>query len=458
MNILNNWFKLFVFFCLNIVLILSLQFFISWYDYYYYIVNLMVNNIGVLNIMYLLSLDNIAIVFLLLTAFLLIVCLVLNWYIIYKELLLNILILLIFVILINIFLVNDLFIFFFFFESIVVPMFLLIGIWGSRTRKIRAAYLLLLYTLFGSIFSLFAFLFLYQCIGSTNFIFLAGIDLNNINASLLFIFCFIGFSVKIPIVPLHLWLPEAHVEAPTMGSILLAGILLKLSFYAFLRLLFLCSNGWYLILVYTILFIGFLVPCFSAFVQLDIKKIIAFSSVSHMNFGMFGLFSKNFIGFLGCFYLMIGHALVASILFFFIGILYDRYKTRILLYYGGLFLVMPLWSFFFFLAILANFGLPGTINFVGEFMVLLSIFKLTIIIPLFLFLGLLLTLGYSLFLYNRIAHGFLKNEFIRFYSDITRKEFFILISLIIMIYLWGLKPQILINFLFTVSYYLFCLI
>lgn len=408
--------------------------------------------------MYLLSLDNISIIFLLLSAFLLIICLVLNWYVIYKELLLNILVILTFIILINIFLVNDLFIFFFFFESIVIPMFLLIGIWGSRTRRIRASYLLLLYTLIGSIFSIFAFLFLYQCLGSTNFIYLTGINMKNINVNLLFIFCFIGFAVKIPIVPLHLWLPEAHVEAPTMGSILLAGILLKLSFYAFMRLLFLCLNGWYLIIVYTILFIGFLVPCFSAFVQLDIKKIIAFSSVSHMNFGMFGLFSKNFIGFMGCFYLMIGHAIVASILFFFIGILYDRYKTRILLYYGGLFLVMPLWSFFFFLAILANFGLPGTINFVGEFMVLLSIFKINFIITFFLFIGLLLTLGYSLFLYNRIANGFLKNEFIRYFSDITRKEFFILISLIIMIYLWGIKPQMLINFLFTVSYYLFCLI
>lgn len=458
MYFLNNWLKLVNFFFINIALISCFQFFISWYDYYYYFINLVLNNIGILNITYLLSLDNISIIFLLLTAFLLIVCLVLNWYIIYKEILLNILIFLIFIILINIFLVNDLFIFFFFFESIVIPMFLLIGIWGSRTRRIRAAYLLLLYTLFGSIFSLFAFLFLYQCIGSTNFIFLTGLNIKNINVSLLFIFCFIGFSVKIPIVPLHLWLPEAHVEAPTMGSILLAGILLKLSFYAFMRLLFLCSNGWYLILVYTILFIGFLLPCLSAFVQLDIKKIIAFSSVSHMNFGMFGLFSKNLIGFIGCFYLMIGHAIVASILFFFIGILYDRYKTRILLYYGGLFLVMPLWSLFFFLAILANFGLPGTINFVGEFMVLLSIFKINFIITFFLFFGLLLTLGYSLFLYNRIAHGFLKNKFIRYFSDISRKEFLIIISLIIMIYLWGIKPQMLIKFLYTVSYYLFCLI
>lgn len=456
MYLLNNWFKLCIFFCLNIVLILSLNFLISWYDYYYYIINFFLNNIGVLNIIYLLSLDNISIIFLILTAFLLIVCLVLNWFLIYKEILFIVLILLTGIILLNIFLVNDLFVFFFFFESIVIPMFLFIGIWGSRSRRFKAAILLLLYTLFGSIFILFALLILYQCHGSTNYIFLTGINIKNVD--LLFIFCFIGFAIKIPIVPLHLWLPEAHVEAPTMGSILLAGILLKLSFYAFMRLLFLCSNGWYLIIVYTILFIGFLFPCLSAFVQLDIKKIIAFSSISHMNFAMFGLFSKNFIGLIGCFFLMIGHAIVASILFFFIGILYDRYKTRNLIYYGGLFLVMPLWSFFFFLAILANFGLPGTINFVGEFLVLLSIFKINFIITFFLFLGLLLTLGYSLFLYNRLAHGFLKKEFIRYFSDITRREFYILFSLIIFIYLLGIKPQLLISYLFTVSYYLFCLI
>ncbi len=173
-----------------------------------------------------------------------------------------------------------------------------------------------------------------------------------------------------------------------------------------------------------------------------------------MNFGMFGLFSQDFIGFIGCFYLMIGHALVASILFFFIGLLYERYKTRIIFYYGGIFLIMPLWSFFFFLAILANFSLPGTINFVGEFLVLLSILKLNFLILFFLFVGLVATLGYSLFLYNRLAHGVLKTQFISYYADITRKDFFGAIITIFFIYLLGIKPQLLVRFLTTASYFL----
>lgn len=457
MYYINNWLKMCLNFCILVVLILSIDFFISWYDYYYLIGNLLLNNVGVFNIMYLLSIDNISVVFLIITALLLFISMVINWYNIYKENLLNGVILIILLILLNVFLVNDLMYFFMFFEALVIPMFILIGIWGSRTRRMKAAYLLLMYTLLGSLFTLLGFLYISQCFGSTNFIFLTGLQLNVMNQNLLFLLCFIGFSVKIPIVPLHLWLPEAHVEAPTMGSILLAGILLKLSFYAFMRLLFLFLDGWFLLMVYTIFFIGFLVPSLAAFVQLDIKKIIAYSSVSHMNFGLFGLFSKTFIGFMGCFYLMIGHAIVASALFFLVGILYDRYKTRILLYYGGLFLIMPLWTFFFFLAILANFGLPGTINFVGEFMVLISIFKINFLILIFLFIGLVATLGYSLFLYNRLAHGFLKNKFIRYFSDITRKDFYGAFILIFLTYLFGIRPQLLIQYIITVSYYLWIL-
>lgn len=455
---LTNIYKNILNFFFIIILILSLQFFFSWLDYYYFFVNLVLNNVSILNIMYMLSLDTISISFLIITIFLLIISLVLNWYILYKESFFYIILTLTSFILINMFLVNDLFMFFFFFEALVIPMFILIGIWGSRTRRIRAAYLLLMYTLFGSIFTLFAFLIIYHCVGSTNFIFLNGINLFFLNQNILFLCCFIGFSIKIPIVPLHLWLPEAHVEASTMGSILLAGVLLKVSYYAFLRLLFLFIDGWFLLLVYIILFMGFIVPSLSALIQLDIKKIIAYSSVSHMNFAMFGLFAKNFIGFIGCYYLMIGHAFVASVLFLLVGLLYDRYKTRILFYYGGIFVIMPLWVVFFFLAMLANFGLPGTINFVGEFMILLAIFKINFLITIFLFFGLVITLAYSLYLYNRVAHGFIKTIFIRYYSDLTRKDLFLLILFILLIYWGGIQPQIFITYLFTVSYYLFCLL
>ena len=177
-----------------------------------------------------------------------------------------------------------------------------------------------------------------------------------------------------------------------------------------------------------------------------------------MNFGLFGFFSKTLMGLLGSFFLMIAHAIVASALFLFIGILYERYKTRILFYYSGLFFIMPLWTVGFFISILANFGLPCTINFVGEFIVLLSIYKINFLILIFLFIGLLLTLGYSLFLYNRIAHGPVKNVFIRYYSDLSRREFLLVINFIIFTLFFGLFPSLIIKYLFTVNYFLFCLV
>lgn len=455
---LQNFYKLFFYFCLNISLILFFHFFISWVDYYFFFSNVLLNFIDGLNIIYLLSLDNISLIFLLLTSFLLIICVLLNWFLIYKEFLFYVVLVLAWIILLNIFMVNDLLLFFFFFESIVIPMFLLIGLWGGRKRRIKAAYMLLMYTLVGSIFSLFTFLFIYYSTGSTNFVFLTGINLYIINQNILFFFCFFGFSVKIPIVPLHLWLPEAHVEAPTIGSILLAGILLKLSFYAFLRVIFFLIDGWVIFLLFSIFLIGFYLPSLAAMVQLDIKKIIAYSSVSHMNFGMFGLFSKNLIGLLGSFFLMVAHAIVASALFLSIGILYERYKTRVIFYYSALFFLMPLWSVAFFLFILANFGLPCTINFVGEFIILLSVLNVNFLVILFLFVGLLLTLGYSLFLYNRMAHGTINSMFIRYYNDISRREFILLINFVIFVIFFGIFPQILIKYFFTVNYYLFCLI
>lgn len=455
---IRNIYKLFLIFSLNIILILFLNFLLTWIDYNFIFTNIFVNMVNTLQLNYFFSLDNISIIFILLTTFLLIICIILNWYLIYKEILFFILIGLTYVILVNIFLVSDLFIFFFFFESIVIPMFLIIGLWGSRTRRIKAAYLLLLYTLIGSIFSIFAFIYLYICIGSTNYIYITGINLEIINQNLLFFLIFIGFSVKIPIIPLHLWLPEAHVEAPTVGSILLAGILLKLSFYAFIRLIFILLNSWYMYIIFTIFLIGFYLPSLAALVQLDIKKIIAYSSISHMNFGMFGLFSKNLIGLLGSFFLMIAHAFVASALFLSIGILYERYKTRLLLYYSGLFFLIPVWVFFFFLFILANFGLPCTINFVGEFLVLVSINKINFLFLIFLFIGLILTLGYSLFLYNRIAHGLIKKTFLRYYSDISRREFFLFVYFFFFVILFGLCPQLLIKYFFYINYFLYCLI
>ena len=360
--------------------------------------------------------------------------------------------------LLNVFLTSDFFILFFFFELIVIPLFLLVGIWGSRDRKIYASYLLFIFTLLGSIFALFSFIFIFSNKGISNFLFLLNsVFLENYQI-LLFLFLFLGFSVKVPIVPLHMWLPEAHVEAPTAGSVILAGIVLKLGFYVYMRLLVFIFSGIlsYLIsFVFIIALLGLYLPSFSALAQIDIKKIIAYSSISHMNFSLIGLFSGNFIAIFGAFIMMFGHAIVSSALFASIGVIYDRYKTRLLFYYGGLVLLMPIWAVFFFIFILGNFGLPGTVNFVGEFVIFLGSFLVNNLIIIFCLFGLFLTLVYSLFLYVKLVNGLIKVEFIRFFGDITRREFFFLFPLFFLTIYFGLFPNVLFDYSFSSIYYWF---
>lgn len=299
---------------------------------------------------YIIIIDGISFFFVILSSFLLSVCILICWNWSYKLSLYLFSIVLSMFCLLNIFLTTDFFILFIFFELIVVPLFLLVGIWGSRDRKIYASYLLFIYTLLGSIFALFAFIFLYSNKGISNFVFLLNSVFLEEYQIILFLLLFFGFAVKVPIVPIHVWLPEAHVEAPTAGSVILAGIVLKLGFYVYMRLLVFTFNG-VLYLLMTFIFIisllGLYLPSFSALAQIDIKKIIAYSSISHMNFSLIGLFCGNFIAIFGSFFMMFGHAIVSSALFSSIGILYDRYKTRLIFYYGGLVLLMPIWAVFF---------------------------------------------------------------------------------------------------------------
>lgn len=413
------------------------------------------------NIKYIFLVDGISFFFVILSVLLLLVCLLISWYLNYKIIIYLFSMFICVFCLINIFLTIDFIILFIFFELVVIPLFLFIGIWGSRERKIYAAYLLFFYTLFGSIFILFAFIFLFCNKGFSNFIYLIiPFFLENYHI-ILFFFIFGGFAVKVPIIGLHLWLPEAHVEAPTFGSIILAGIILKLSFYIYLRILIFNFKdiSFFLIgLIFVIFIFSIYLSSFCALVQIDIKKIIAYSSISHMNFSLIGLFSNNLIGIFGSFFMMFGHAIVSSALFSSIGILYDRYKTRIIYYYGGLVLLIPLWSLFFFIYILGNFGLPGTINFVGEFIIFLGIFifnNFLIIICLFSFF---LTLIYCLFLYTRIVTGIIRNEFIRFFGDTTRREFLYLIFFSFFIFYFGLFPNLLFDYSFSTIFYWYFLI
>jgi len=413
-----------------------------------------ITNYNWLNIIYNLGLDSLSIFFLILSCLLLIICVLLCWFWSYEFYFYGLIILFVLIILLNLFLVKDIFLIFFFFELVVLPLFLLVGKWGTRDRKIYSSYMLLVYTLIGSIFALFAFILIYSALGFSSLIsLLNSVDVfDNFLQILLFFFIFVGFCVKVPVIPVHIWLPEAHVEAPTAGSVILAGIVLKLGFYVYIRTLvftFIQVLFYFMSFIFILALVGLYISSFAALAQFDVKKIVAYSSISHMNFILIGLFANNLIALIGSFFMMFGHALVASALFSSVGILYDRYKTRLIFYFGGLVLLMPLWSTFFFVFILGNFSLPGTINFVGEFIIFLGSFFVSNFIILCCFLALFITLVCSLFLYVRLANGSIKVQFIRYFADFTRREYWLLAPIFLMIIVFGLLPNIFIDYFFA---------
>jgi proton-translocating NADH-quinone oxidoreductase chain M len=434
-----NWLLLFI---SNLILLSYINKLIIWYqtiiNYYKF---------SFLNISYIFGFDSISIFLIFLCCFLLTLCVLLSWQLRYKIEFFHFILMICFLFLLNIFLSLDLFIFYINFEAIVIPMFYLIGVWGSRARKIYAAYQFFIHTLLGSILILTCLLFIYLNKGSSTFDFYINSFFFEKRFFLFFMCFFLGFSIKVPIIPFHIWLPEAHVEAPTIGSVILAGILLKLGIYAMFRLLlpFNYINFDLIFLILMIAFIGFFYSSLVAFIQIDIKKIIAYSSIAHMNFSLLGLFSYSLIGTFGAFIMMFGHALTSAALFFGVGVLYDRYKTRLIFYYGALVSFMPIFSVLYFIFILANFGFPGTFNFVGEFLILLGGLNLSSTFIVFSTIPMILTLIYSLFLYNRLFFGPFSLQFIRFYCDCTRLEFIILVILLLLILLFGLFPQIILE-------------
>lgn len=301
---------------------------------------------------YELYIDNLSISFIVLTTFLIPITLglgLINIKYRLKEYLIYFF--LIELLLINFFLVTNLLLFYIYFEAILIPMFLIILIWGSRKRKIHASFLFFFFTLVGSLFMLLGILWLYLYIGELNIQILQYIILSKEHQLILWILFFIAFAVKVPIYPVHSWLPEAHVEAPTGGSIILAGVLLKLGLYGMLRVLlvlFPIGNIYYTPLVITLSFISVIFISIIILQQIDLKKIIAYSSIAHMNFAVIGMFSNNIYGIEGCIFTMLSHGLISSMLFFCIGVLYDRYGERNLLYYSNIAQIMPYFSFFFF--------------------------------------------------------------------------------------------------------------
>lgn len=344
-----------------------------------------------------------------------------------------------------VFTVQDLLFFYIAFEAILIPMFLIIGVWGSRARKIRAAYLLFFYTLTGSFIALLGILYIYNKVGTLNFEYLISYPFTLIEQKMLWLAFFIAFASKVPMFPVHIWLPEAHVEAPTVGSVLLAGILLKLGVYGFLRYnltLFFEASLFFAPFVYMLSILGVIYASLAALRQTDMKRIIAYSSIAHMNLVVLGIFSFNTIGIEGSIIQSLSHGFVSGGMFLIIGILYSRYHSRFIHYYGGLVHFMPIFAGLFLIFTMANIALPGTSSFVGEFLLLLGIYQKNSTAAVFSALGVILSGAYSLWLYNRIIFGNVKANYTNFYEDINFREFIIMFVLLILVFVLGLYPEL----------------
>jgi NADH-quinone oxidoreductase subunit M len=409
------------------------------------------------NISYSMGIDGFSIWFILLSTFLIPLCILVSWENI-KFRIKEFLILLLFLefLLIQIFCITDLIFFYILFEAVLIPMFIMIGVWGSRERKIFAAYQFFIYTFVGSVLMLIAIIYLYVEFGTSSYFELLFWTVLLPAPVQLFLWLgfFISFAVKVPMIPVHVWLPEAHVEAPTAGSVLLAGILLKLGGYGMLRFLiplFPLATVYFIPFVYCISIVGIIYTSAVTIRQVDLKKIIAYSSVAHMNFVTIGLFSLTANGIEGSIFLMLSHGIVSSALFICIGILYDRYHSRLLFYYGGLNMVMPIYSTFFLIFTLANMGLPGLSNFVGELLVLLGVYTNSTSTAFLAAIGTVLGAVYSIWIYNRIMFGVIQTEFITEYCDVNKREFFILFLLSSISFFFGIYP----NCIFSVLHYTF---
>jgi len=391
------------------------------------------------------GIDGISLFFILLSTYLIPLCLLIGWkkdFKLVSDYCFYFILLEVFLILS--FSALDIITFFIFFESVLIPMFFIIGIWGSRQRRVRASFLFFLYTLFGSIFLFFSLLILYYDTGTTSISVLSKTFVDYDKQIIIWLFLFFSFSVKIPIIPVHTWLPEAHVEAPTAGSVILAGLLLKLGGYAFLRVLlpiFSEAVLFFLPLVDTFALVSNIYGSLVSIRQVDLKRIIAYSSVAHMNLGVLGIFSGNVQGVSGAIFLMIAHGIVSSGLFFLVGVLYDKYHTRLLYYYGGLVQTMPLLSAKLLILCLANTGLPGTCNFIGELIVFVGLIDRNFLVAMISITGVILSVLYSIFFFNRLSFGNLNVNYITVYQDITHKEMAIMTPLVTLTIFLGFAPH-----------------
>ena len=393
------------------------------------------------------GLDGISLIFVLLTTFLSVVCTVMNWH---KSAGYIALFLLLESIIIALFSSLNIISFYVFFEASLIPMFFIIGIWGSDNR-IYATFKFFLYTLAGSVAFLIAIIYLYTNGYSTDIVTLqqTAKALPFSVQKLLWFALFIACAVKIPMVPFHTWLPDAHVQAPTAGSVMLAGILIKMGAYGLLRLaipIFPEVSQHYANMIFILSIVAVIYTSLVALVQTDIKKMIAYSSIAHMGFVTAGIFSFNEQGISGAIFQMFSHGIISSALFACVGMIYDRKHSRNIADYSGLANVMPWYSFAFIIFSMASIGLPGTSGFIGEFLSLVGVFKASKITAAFIGTGIILGAAYMLWLCKRIIWSKV-NANVQDMMDINTSEKMILFSLLALTIILGLQPQLIMVFI-----------
>ena len=406
----------------------------------------MVEKMGWLDsgISYHMGVDGISMLFVILTTFLMPLCILASWESVekrVKEYMIAFLILE--TLMIGVFCALDIMLFYVFFEGVLIPMFIIIGVWGGK-RRVYASFKFFLYTLLGSVLMLLAIMAMFWSAGTTDIPTLLTFNFPVNLQTWLWLAFFASFAVKMPMWPVHTWLPDAHVEAPTAGSVILAGILLKLGGYGFLRFslpMFPVASADFAPFIFALSVIAIIYTSLVALMQEDIKKLIAYSSVAHMGYVTMGTFAMNQEGIQGAIFQMLSHGLVSGALFLCVGVVYDRMHTREIAAYGGLVNNMPKYAVVFLVFTMANVGLPGTSGFVGEFLTLFGIYQVNTWVALFAATGVILSAAYALWLYRKVIFGALTKESLKGLLDLSAREKMVIYPLVALVIFFGVYPM-----------------